>query len=278
MWGELSFSRENLLPFIYKLHYSLHLPDVAGVPTGTLLLGIIAIAWVIDCLVALWISFPKLSKWRRSFQISVRQGGRRLNFDLHRSGGVWSWVLLLIVAVTAVSMNLEKDVMRPFVSVFSDLADNPHHTRAGRIAPQDNRTVLARKRAVELARVEAKRRGIAGQPGAVFLDHGAGLYAVGFFPPGEGHADGRIGNPWLHFDAYTGDVLGAVLPGKGSAGDIFMQLQFPLHSGRLLGPLGRALVSVLGAVIAMLSATGVIIWARRRRAASRRLERVRQGS
>ncbi|MGS0743339.1 PepSY domain-containing protein [Glaciimonas sp. GG7] len=52
----------------------------------------------------------------------------------------------------------------------------------------------------------------------------------------------------------------------GSAGDIFMQAQFPLHSGRILGLTGRILISVMGAVVALLSATGLLIWLRKRRA------------
>jgi uncharacterized iron-regulated membrane protein len=45
-----------------------------------------------------------------------------------------------------------------------------------------------------------------------------------------------------------------------------MQLQFPVHSGRILGTAGRVLVSVLGVAIAALSVTGVLIWARKRKA------------
>lgn len=45
-----------------------------------------------------------------------------------------------------------------------------------------------------------------------------------------------------------------------------MQAQFPLHSGRILGITGRVMMSFLGLAVAVLSATGVIIWARKRRA------------
>jgi uncharacterized iron-regulated membrane protein len=55
------------------------------------------------------------------------------------------------------------------------------------------------------------------------------------------------------------------IPGEGSAGDIFLQAQFPLHSGRIFGVAGRVAVSILGLAVAVLSATGVIIWARRRK-------------
>lgn len=43
-----------------------------------------------------------------------------------------------------------------------------------------------------------------------------------------------------------------------------MQLQFPLHSGRILGLPGRILVSLLGLAVATLSVTGVLIWLRKR--------------
>ena len=44
---------------------------------------------------------------------------------------------------------------------------------------------------------------------------------------------------------------------------------FPLHSGRILGLPGRVLVSVLGAAIALFSATGVWLWWSRRVARER---------
>jgi len=111
MWGAISLSRENLLPFLYKLHYSLHLPAAGGVELGLWLMGLIAIAWVLDCFIALWISFPRRTAWRRSFAFRWREGGHRLVFDLHRSGGVWLWALVLVVAVTSVSMNLQREIV-----------------------------------------------------------------------------------------------------------------------------------------------------------------------
>jgi hypothetical protein len=63
--------------------------------------------------------------------------------------------------------------------------------------------------------------------------------------------------------------IGAQIPGRGSAGDIFMQAQLPLHSGRIIGLTGRILVSALGVVVAMLSATGLLIWMKKARARRR---------
>lgn len=269
LWGALSLTRENLLPFLYKLHYSMHLPDGWGMELGVLLMGIVGIVWALDCMIALWISFPALSVWRKSFTFRWRQGGYKFHFDLHRSGGVWIWGVLLIVAVTSVSMNLGTQVMRPLVSRFSTLTPTPFETRTPVAMDQTIPPTIPRETVLHLARKEAQQRGWAQPAGAIFYAPQHGLYGVGFFSPGNGHGDGGLGNPWLYFDGGTGTFLGAQVPGQGSAGDLFMQAQFPLHSGRILGLPGRILMSLIGLAVALLSATGVLIWIRKRQARQR---------
>ncbi len=92
---------------------------------------------------------------------------------------------------------------------------------------------------------------------------------VGFYNVAHSHGDGGLGNPWLYYDSHSGVAAGADVPGTGSAGDIFMQSMFPLHSGRIIGVPGRVLMSLMGVVVAMLCVTGVLIWARKRRARAR---------
>lgn len=280
MWGAVSLTRQGLLPFLYKLHYSMHLPFAFGIETGILFMGLIAIAWTLDCFIALWISFPSRKRWRRSFQFSFRKGSRRAVFDLHRSSGVWLWVPLLVLAITAVSMNLGDEVVRPVVGLFSELSTDPFAERSPTplnepIAPQ-----ISRAEVIATASAEAQRRGWDAPPGALFYAPNHGVYGVGFFSPGHDHGDGGLGNPWLYFDSADGAPVGAVTPGEGSLGDLFMQAQFPLHSGRIAGMPGRILVSLLGLVVAMLSATGVILWARKRVGSARaaRRSRAAQGS
>lgn len=258
LWGEVSLARENLMPFVYKLHYSLHLPAAGGVELGLWLMGLVAIGWVIDCAIALAISFPRAAQWRRSFVFRWRAGGHRLLFDVHRSGGVWLWGLLLAVAVTSVSMNLQQEVMRPLVAWFSPLSPSPFEgaAAAGPALPPEQ--VLAR------AEAHARRAGIREPAGGLLRLEAMGVYGVGFFQAGQDHGDGGLGNAWLYFDAATGVLRSAQLPGEGSAGDVFLQAMFPLHSGRIAGLPGRVAVSVIGLSVAVLSATGVAIWSRKR--------------
>lgn len=268
LWGEMSLSRESIMAFLYKLHYSLHIPDAFNLPVGMLLLGMVSVVWIMDSVIALWIAFPARRSWRKSLAFRWRTGGYKLNFDLHRSGGVWIWVLLLVMAVTSVSLNLQFQVMRPLVSLFSPLSANPFGERDPLLLQQAPPAQISRLEAIERATSEARQRGITAPPGGLFYSPEFDLYSITFFAAGADHGDGGLGNPWMTLDAQDGRLLSFDEPGQGSAGDLFMQAQFPLHSGRILGLPGRILVSVLGVLIAMLSLTGIVIWLRKR--ASRR--------
>lgn len=157
-WGKVLLSRENLLPFLYKLHYSTHIPDGWGIEFGMWFMGLLGIAWVLDTLVALWISFPSLAAWRRSFAF---RWGHKLNFDLHRSGAMWVYPLVLILAVTSVSMNLRDEVMLPIVSWFSELSPSPFTSGAAAPPERPIEPVLSVAHAIEIATADAWHHGVA---------------------------------------------------------------------------------------------------------------------
>lgn len=87
-----------------------------------------------------------------------------------------------------------------------------------------------------------------------------------------------MGHRTLYPDGADGRLLGERQPWHGTAADLFVQAQFPLHSGRILGLPGRILISAMGLVVAVVSVTGVYVWwkkrAARRRSAARRLPRL----
>jgi uncharacterized iron-regulated membrane protein len=265
MWGDVSLTRENLLPFLYKLHYSLELPPIGGIDAGSLFMGIVAVVWVLDAFVSLVLSFPNRRSWRKSF--AFRWGRRHARtFDLHRSGGVWIWLLRLTLAVTAVSMNLRSQLVVPIVAALSPLTPSPFDTQAPIPPAEQKDPRLSRADALRLAQAEATRRGWSAPAGAISYTPELGIYGVGFFAVGDEHGDGGLGNPWLYFSAADGSPAGADVPGTGSAGDLFLQAQFPLHSGRIIGTTGRVLMTMLGIAIATLSVTGIVLWWRKRRA------------
>jgi uncharacterized iron-regulated membrane protein len=259
-WGALRVDRAHLIPFLYALHYSLHLPE----RWGMWLMGMIALAWVLDCFVGLWLTLPRggpfIARWRRSWKVRRDAGAVRLNFDLHRAGGLWLWALLLVMSVSAVYLNLQFEVFRPILSSITVVTPHPIELAASRKRVAAPDPALSYARVVAVAKAEGERRGWV-PPFDVFYSQEFGAYGVGY---GDHHQPG-LGVPWLFFDDRSGAVLGEVVPGEGTAGDVFMQWLLPLHAGRIIGLPGQIIVCLTGVAVAVLSITGVVIWARKRR-------------
>jgi uncharacterized iron-regulated membrane protein len=265
-WGAVRLDRAHLIPFLYLLHYSLHLPERWGV----WLMGVIAIAWLLDCFVGFALTLPARGgqgdarpfwrRWKPSWLVKRGAGPVRFNFDLHRAAGLWLWGLLAIVALSAVYLNLQFEVFRPVISRITAISLHPIELAAARKRAAGTEPGVGFADVVARARRIGEERGWAA-PFDVFYSQEFGAYGVGF---GDHHAPG-LGVPWVFFDDGDGRVLGETVPGAGTAGDRFMQWMLPLHTGQIIGLPGRIVVCILGIAVAMLSITGVVIWARKRR-------------
>ncbi|MCC6916961.1 PepSY-associated TM helix domain-containing protein [Nitrosomonas sp.] len=56
-WGEVSLAEENIMPSLYRLHYTLALPKHI-VMFGTYALGVAALLWFFDCFVGFYLTLP----------------------------------------------------------------------------------------------------------------------------------------------------------------------------------------------------------------------------
>lgn len=257
-WGECCFQRENFVPFILEFHYNLTLPG----NWGLLLMGLVAIAWVIDCFIALWLTLPRgrpfWKKWSTAWKI---KGGHtyRLNFDLHRAGGLWLWLLLLPIAVSSVAMNLPSQVFKPVVSLFSPIEPSVYEARGRMPADELGTTRLSYQQAYERAQQEGKRLGLTAAIGELYYSFEYNFYGAGF---GQ-HDTEAHGKSWLFFHGSDGRLLGEEIAGEGALGERFYRLQLPIHGGRIIGLTGQVMIAVLGVLIAGLSGTGVYIWWRK---------------
>jgi uncharacterized iron-regulated membrane protein len=182
-----------------------------------------------------------------------RGGANILNFDLHRAGALWVWPLLLVVAFTAFSQNLLYAILpAPF-----EAGARPAATAA---APTYGYAEIVR-----IARQEAARLNWSEPAATASYDQDENIYNIYFFRPGGDLGNGDVGVKALHLDGNHGRVLGNVTRWGGSAGEVWTKLQYPLHSLRIFGLPGRIVSSLLGLMVAVLSVTGVLLWARRRR-------------
>lgn len=287
-WGAVwPVTRENFVSFLYKLHYTLHIPEFWGSDRwGVRLLGIIAIIWTLDCFVGFYLTLPSRkrvtaataapvarqlhrgfwARWKPAWAIKASGSAYRITFDIHRAFGLWTWALLFVIAFTAFSLNLCYEVFSPVMKAVSSYTPTPFELRTPAALDQPATPKLSFSDII--ARGEADRRG-RGWPepvGAVYYAQLYDIYSVSFFKPGDDHGAGGVGPAQLYYDGQDGRPLGERVPWQGTAADIFVQAQFPMHSGRILGLPGRILVSAMGIVVAALSVTGVVIWLRKRSA------------
>lgn len=281
-WGAVwPITTENIVSFLYKLHFSLHLPEMGGTERwGIWLLGIVAMLWTVDCFVSALLTLPAPNRgsdeeggvatrsfrqrWAPAWRIRHWAGTYKLNYDLHRAFGLWTWLLLLIIAFTAFSLNLRREVFLPALQTFSQVTPTPFDSRRPQPKHQPIPPGVGFAEIIAQATAEAKQRGWTEPVGSVSYAQHFGIYGVQFFVPEADHGVAGAGHRRLFLDGKDGRLLGERQPWQGSAADIFVQAQFPLHSGRILGLPGRILISLMGLVVAMLSATGVYLWWKKR--------------
>lgn len=282
----VSFSRRNLMPFLRSIHESLHLPAFLGTDRwGYWITGSVALLWVLDSLVAMCLTWPLplkktaqpvrlpahwLRRWHPSWGVRWRAGGYKLTFDVHRAVGLWVWGVILIIAFTSFSLNLYREVFYPALSLLSQTTPGPYETQVP--APYGTRIQpkIGFAQAVEIARQEARRRGFPFPPAGIYYGGGYRFYNVSFFDPADEAGAQGMGLSNLYIDGDDGSVLGEYRPWHGTAADVFVQLQLPLHSGRILGLTGRILMSFMGLAVALLALTGIMIWNRKRKGRSRK--------
>jgi uncharacterized iron-regulated membrane protein len=293
-WGAVGIDRQHLMSFLYVLHYSLHIPTMWGIDRwGVWLMGIVGIVWLFDSFVGFYLTLPQRGsrlpaakaiaapedgsfeeppagprswwqRWKPAWLIKWSGSRYRINFDLHRALGLWFWLLLVVVAFTSISMNLESEVVRPIVKSVSTISETAWDKREERSPNDPIEPAIGYEAAIALAEKQAQSLAWTETVGSVFYAAEWGIYGVGFLATGENShgAAGMVKRVLL--DGNDGSVLGEEVPWAGTAGDVFLQLQFPIHSGRIFGTAGRVAISVFGVVVAILSATGIVIWLKKR--------------
>lgn len=266
LYGSWRFDTAHLMPFVVVLHYSLHIPD----RWGDWLLGAVAIAWMLDCVVGFWLTLPArakgrstgkpwLRRWQPAWQIKRGASMSRINFDMHRAGGLWLWVLLFIIALTSIAMNLNREVFRPVVERFGAVTPNPFlalpRTETAYVNPK-----LNWDEAVAMARTTLTEPMRSWPVQGIFHASMSNAYAVTLAEPGGRNAALRLGSEQVFVNADTGQRLAAVSYANGTAADKFLAWQYPVHSGQIAGLPGRILICMAGLAVAALSVTGVVVW------------------
>lgn len=278
-WGDITQGLKNLMPFVYRLHYSLALGD-----TAMLVFGIAALIWTIDCFVGFYLTLPVRQRkpspqpgngpspswwqrWKRSWKVRWKASRYKLNFDLHRAGGLWLWPVLLVFAWSSVSFNLPQ-VYVPVMKQFG--ANDLRETYVANLLPAPRHDPAmsfreALRHGQSLAAREAAKAGIAlRSDGETWLWHvpEAGAYVYGFTTTADISKHG--GGTNVAFDSNTGALEAVQIPTGHNAADTFTTWITALHTAHVLGLPWRIAVSLIGAMVTMLCITGLVIWMKKR--------------
>lgn len=250
-YNAIDLSRRGITNTLYKFHSTLQLGEWAA-----WLLGVVALLWVLDHIPGVILAFPNPARWRESFRIRRGTRGHKRTVDLHRAGGLWLLPVTLTLAVSGVYFNLPEQ-FRTVVNAVSPLTPPPSDRIAARPAP-----LLAPPLDWDAAAARARGLHLDG----IGYDPAKAIY--GLFVRDRRDIDGYGGRAIL-VDATSGRLLSDHHRNSGSAGDVVMAWQFPLHSGKAFGWWGRIAIFITGLAVCVFSTTGVMIWARKSRARSR---------
>jgi uncharacterized iron-regulated membrane protein len=270
--GGLPTTTRAIMPFIYDLHMALAIGK-----TGAWSLGFVALVWTVDCFIAFYLTLPAggfgrdrfATRWRSAWTIRRRASIFRWNFDLHRAGGLWLWIPLLVFAWSSVSFKLPA-LYRNTTQLLFD-----YQSPAWALPPpqrrQDDEAPLSWEDAQAIGRrLMAEQSRLHG----FTIERPLALYVL----PDDGYAEYRVrssrdigmsyGQTSVFFDPYTGALQSTFLPTGHRAGNTITTWLVELHMANLFGLPYRIFVCAFGLLIVVLTATGIFIWWKKRAAHS----------
>ncbi|QGM44341.1 PepSY-associated TM helix domain-containing protein [Methylocystis heyeri] len=255
-WSKSGVLGHSFMSFLFQLHWSLLLYDFFG--DNGVVVGVAAILLIVSVASGVYLWWPPPGKWRAALTLKSGARGERLNYDIHKLAGIYTALVMLAVLVSGISMNLHDQ----FVWAVERAAPlSPAQRGENKSGPAEGRSAIPFEAAVADAAASYPEGRLAN---VGFPEKEDGVYKI---CRDEIAALSRfIGTRCVDVDQYSGAILGVADPVEGTAGDVFMQWQWPLHSGRAFGMPGRLLVFATGLACPALFVTGVIRWLQKRRA------------
>ena len=258
--GEVIGQRDqftSLMGLVLRLHFNLFADE-----TGQLIMGITSLLTLLLIMTGIYIWWPKLKHLKAAFIIKRNASPTRFNFDLHKTVGIYTALILFSVSLSGVHFNMPY-LFRPIVNYFSPV-DN---MRAAVVSEKVMDVSISTETAINIAEqifpgIEVKRVSFPANKTGVYMVMGKQIDEMS-----------DKGTTILWVDQYSGKVLKVKDPHQLSPGNAFLNIQLPLHNGEILGEPGRVLVLIAGFAPLLLMITGVIHWLKKRR--SKRLHDVR---
>ena len=182
------------------------------------LLGVVAIIWTLDCFVGFYLTLPVAARpiraarppyrqlargwwarWEPAWRIKTTGSPYRITFDIHRAFGLWTWALLFILAFTAFSLNLYREVFYPVMSLVSEVTPTPFDVREPADTAQPIEPLLGYADVIDRARAEAAAAGLGGAGGGRLLQPGVRHLRRGLLPARRRSRAAGVGPAELYY-------------------------------------------------------------------------------
>ncbi len=247
--------RARAFPFLFRLHtrflageWAEWVAALAGLVLLVSTASGIALAWPVN-----------RKAWKYLLRVRPNDGWRPLATDLHRVGGVAAMPLLALNALTGLVLVFSTPA-GDFVNALVPKGPAPSPVAANALPPCAPCTldeIVARAEA-QVPGARAVRVAMAGpgEPVRVRLRRS-----------GENATQGMNR---VQVDATSGAVRSAVPLERASPGAAMFEWLYPLHTGRWIGIAWCAALATAGLVPLAAWASGLLLWAARRRQAGRR--------
>ena len=236
-------------------------------------MGGVALIWTIDCFVGFYLTLPcrerecRAAPGRRRTAAGARLVGaleagladqdarQRLSHQLRhapRLRPVDLGAALHPGASAAFSLNLYVEVAQPVVTLVSSFTPTPYDTRTPSAAGRADRAEESASPRCWRTRARRRRSGAAGPTpaGDVFYSPELRRLRRPLLRSGRRSRRRRRRPAELYFDSERRQLHRRLDAVARDGGRIFLQMQFPLHSGRIVGLPGRILISAMGLVVA----------------------------
>jgi len=242
--------KDSAMGWIGLLH-----TELLGGEAGETALGIGGLLLIGLCVSGVVLWWPRNGKISRGFTLRWSAPWKRLKFDLHRVSGVVMALLLLVVALTGVSLVFNKTVTGLINTLTASLPRSapPLSSSPGPAAPLYSIDALLR---------EADRVLPAPTTWINLPQTPQAPVTVRKKLPQESHPNGRN---FVYLDQYTGRVLQVENALTAPLGTRIANLLYPIHTGAIAGTPTRMLQSAVGLSPLLLFITGLAMWNSRRK-------------